>query len=174
MKVKLEQVDVPMELDTGAAVTVINEATRAKLKEATAALRLQPTEVKLWTYTGEEIPVVGRVTVKVQHLQQEEQLSLVVVAGEGPSLLGRDWLSKLKLNWKSIFSNQIQVTLQDFLARHEAVFGPELGCIRGITAKLHVDPQATPRFCRARTVPYALRSCIQKELFRLENASIIE
>ena len=90
MKVKLEQVDVPMELDTEVTVTVISEATLAKLKETTPALRLQPTEVKLLTYTGEEIPVVGRVTVKVQHLQQEEQLSLIVVAGEGPSLLGQD------------------------------------------------------------------------------------
>ena len=46
--------------------------------------------MKLRTYTGEEIPVVGQVTVKVQHWEQEEQLSLVVVAGEGPSLLSRD------------------------------------------------------------------------------------
>ena len=29
--------------------------------------------------SGEEIPVVGRVTVKVQQLEQEEQLFLVVV-----------------------------------------------------------------------------------------------
>ena len=140
MKVKLEQVDVPIQLDTGAAVTVISEATLAKVKETTPALRLQPTEVKLQTYTGDEIPVVGRVAVKVQHLQQEEQLSLIVFAGKRPNLLGRDWLSKLKLNWKSIFSTQIQGTLQDVLARHEAVFGPELGCVQGITAKLHVDP----------------------------------
>ena len=61
---------------------------------------------------------MGRVTVKVQHRGQEELLSLVVVAGEGPSLLGRDWLSKLKLDWKSIFSTQVQETLQEVLERH--------------------------------------------------------
>ena len=35
VKVKLEQVDVPMELDTGPTVTVISEATLAKLEETT-------------------------------------------------------------------------------------------------------------------------------------------
>ena len=48
--------------------------------------------MKLRTCTGEKIPVVGRVTIKVQHLQQEVQLSLIVVAEEGPSLLGQDWI----------------------------------------------------------------------------------
>ena len=76
----------------------------------------------------------------MEHLEQEEQLPLVVVAGEGPSLLGRDWLSKLKLDWKTIFSTQVQDTLKDVLARHKAVFGSELRCVQGITAKLDVDP----------------------------------
>ena len=161
VNMKLEQVDIPMELDTGASVTVISKATLDKLQETTLTLQVQPTNVKLRTYTGEEIPVVGQVTVKVQHWEQEEQLCLVVVAGEGPSLLSRDWLSKLKLDWKTIFSTQVQDTLQDVLAKHKAVFGPELGCVQGITAKLHVDPQAS-RFCRAHNVPYALATASSK------------
>ena len=39
----------------------------------------------------------------------------VVVAGDGPSLLGRDWLAKLKLEWKHIFNVHAQETLQDVL-----------------------------------------------------------
>ena len=89
VNMKLEQVDIPMELDTGASVTVISKATLDKLQETTPTLQVQPTNAKLRTYSGEEIPVVGQVTVKVQHWEQEEQLSLVVVAGEGPSLLSR-------------------------------------------------------------------------------------
>ncbi len=112
--------------------------------------------------------------VKVEHREQEEQLPLVVVAGEGPSLLGRDWLSKLKLDWKTIFSTQVQDTLKDVLARHKAVFGSELRCVQGITAKLDVDPQASSHFWRPRNVPYALRSRIEQELHRLETAGIFE
>ena len=91
-------------------MTVISKATLDKLQETTQTLQVQPTNVKLRIYIGKEIPVVGRVAIKVEHLEQEEQLPLVVVAGEGPSLLGRDWLSKLKLDWKTIFSTQVQDT----------------------------------------------------------------
>ncbi len=78
---KLEQVDISKELDTGASMTVISKATLDNMQETTPTLQVQPTNVKLRTYTGEEIPVVGRVTVKLQHLKHEEQLSLVVVIG---------------------------------------------------------------------------------------------
>lgn len=37
---------------------------------------LKPTDVRLQTYTGEEISVVGRVTVKVQYQVQEEKQAL--------------------------------------------------------------------------------------------------
>lgn len=54
-----------MEVDMGASVTVISEATLDKIGETTPALQLQPTDVKLRTYAGEEIPAVGRVTVNL-------------------------------------------------------------------------------------------------------------
>ena len=41
-------------------------------------------------------------------------------------------------------------------------------------AKIHVDPQATPKFCKARPVPYALRGKIYQELKRLEKNGIIK
>ena len=34
--------------------------------------------------------------------------------------------------------------LQDVLSRHTEVFKGELGLVRGMTAKIHVDPQAPP------------------------------
>ena len=48
--------------------------------------------------------MVGELSVKVQCQEQVEQLPLVVAAGNGPSLLRRDWLAKLKLDWSTIFA----------------------------------------------------------------------
>ena len=36
--------------------------------------------------------------------------------------------------------------------------------MQGVTAKLRVDPTATPQFFKARSVPYALRGCIVQDL----------
>lgn len=113
--VKVEDQDLIMEVDTGASVTVVSEAMMGSIWGTQPAPRLQPTDVRLRTYTSEEIPVGGRVSVKVRYQGQEEELPLVVFAGDGPSLLGRDWLAKLKLDWQTIFSTHVQETLQDVL-----------------------------------------------------------
>jgi hypothetical protein len=34
--------------------------------------------------------------------QQKHKLGLAVVAGDGPGLLGRNWLQHLTLNWREI------------------------------------------------------------------------
>ena len=43
-----------------------------------------------------------------------------------------------------------------------------------MTAKLHVNPHAKPRFFRPRSVPYALRSRVERALESLESEGIIE
>ena len=48
------------------------------------------------------------------------------------------------------------------------MFKDELGTLKGIEAKLHVDPQAKPLFYKARTVPFALREKVEQELERLK------
>ena len=60
------------------------------------------------------------------------------------------------------------------LDRHEEVFKEELGMLRGATAKIHLNPEAQPKFYRARSVPYALKSKVELELDRLEKDGIIE
>ena len=64
--------------------------------------RLDCTEVRLQSYSKETIPVVGNTEVKVVHEKQTAQLSLIVVKGTGPTLLGRNWLLKIRLNWEKL------------------------------------------------------------------------
>ena len=44
----------------------------------------------------------------------------------------------------------------------------------GVQAKLAVKPDAKPKFCRARTAPYALCDAIEKDLTRLQQLGVIE
>ena len=134
----VEEREVLMEVDTGASVTVISEATLGSIWGTQPSPPLQPTAVKLCTYTGAEIPVVGRMEVKVQYQGQEENLPLIVTAGNGPNLMGRDWLTRLTLDWKNFLSTQIHKTLQEVLGRHKLVLNPGLGKIKGVQATLHI------------------------------------
>ena len=121
--------------------------------------------MRLRTYTGEELKLVGMAMVRVRCGKQEEDLKLFVVEGNGPSLLGRDRLSKIQLNWKDIYTVHVKGTaLEDVLASHSSLFKEELGTINGVTAKLHVSPDAKPRFFRPHSVPYALRSRVDQAL----------
>ena len=43
-----------------------------------------------------------------------------------------------------------------------------------MSVKLHVNPDAQPTFCKARPLPYALRSRVEKELECLEQQGIVE
>lgn len=90
---------VKMEVDTGAAVTIISERVRKKFfpKE-----KLRPSSLLLRTYTGEAMPVVADIQVQVKYGDQQCTLDLTVVCGAGSSLLGQDWLQHLRLDWKMI------------------------------------------------------------------------
>ena len=86
-----------MELDTGAAVSIISDQTRRSLFPD---VQLRKSRLVLKTYTDESMTVVGQLNVRVTYGNQEEKLVLVVVGGNGPNLFGRNWLKYLKLDWK--------------------------------------------------------------------------
>ena len=114
--------------------------------------------------------------VRVQYASQDKVLSLLVIEGSGPTLLGQDWLQHIRLDWHSLNHVDIdgQTSLKGILQRHTEVFSEELGHLKGFTTKIHVDPDAVPQFCKARPVPYALRKRVEQELSRLEAAGVIE
>lgn len=178
-KVQLENKPVKMEIDTGASLSVISQKTLNNILDQGAKINMEPCDRKLRTYLGEPIPVVGQCTVKVVCNSQTKNLPLVIVKGEGPSLMGRDWLSELKLDWAEIFVTKLQsgTSLEDLdrvLEKYGDAFKDGLGTVKGIKAKIYVDANATPKYFKARPVPYALRDKIEEELGRLEREGTIE
>ncbi len=59
------------------------------------------------------------------------------------------------------------------LEQYPAVFSGILGEISGFPASLYIDPLQTPRFCKARQVPYSLKGKVEEELTRLQDAGVI-
>ena len=172
--VKLNDSTTDMELDTGASLSIISEKTFCALWPLQARPKLQTSSVKLHTYTKEAIKVLGSITVKVAYKTQIKDLPLLVVAGEGPSLLGRNWLAVLKLDWHELHLITRDNELQIILNSHSSIFNEELGKAVGITATLHVSDNAKPYFCRYRPIPHALRHKVELELQRLVEQRVIE
>ena len=158
-----------MKVDTGAAVSLISQET---WQSQPHKIPLKETDVRLRTYTGESINVLGEAMVTVVYGEQEAKLALLVVPESDPSLLGRNWLKLIRLNWPEI--KKVSLELDILLNKYGNLFKDELGTVQNYQVKLHVNSEALPRFCEARPVPYALKEPIEQELERLEHLKIIE
>ena len=172
MQVLLNDVPVDMVLDTGAAVSIISQAMFNRLKQHDATLNLHPSATRLLTYTGEPIPVVGATNMTVQLGEVVATLSAQVVVGEGPDLMGRDWLGRLKVNIGQV--NRLEHDkIKEVLDKHEAVFDGNIGCLKDAKVALQANEAAKPKFLKPRTVPYLLREKVEKQLSKMEQQGII-
>ena len=60
------------------------------------------------------------------------------------------------------------------LSKYRAVFEEGLGTLKDFKASIDMDPRAKPRFCKSRSIPYAMRDLVTKELQRLVSEGIVE
>ena len=125
--------NVSMEGYTGASLTVISEITMKQIPH----LKITPVAAKLRTYTGEVITPMGQANVDVKYEDQENLLTVIVTPVSGPSLLGRNWLHHIRLNWKQIFNEfklieeneSVELTFPEFHFETEAKVDVPSVCI---------------------------------------------
>ena len=170
VSVEIDNQVVDMEMDTGAVCSLMSEVS---FRELWPSCKLSKADLRLRTYSGEPIPVLGTLSVNVKYKDQVYREPLLVVKGDGPDLFGRNWLDHIRLDWQEIKYLQ-QNALQTVLKRHEAVFHGGLGVLRGYQATIVVDPNVRPRFWKARSVPYAYRGLVKEELNHLVREGILE
>ena len=169
--VKIGDKPLTMEIDTGAAVSIVS---KQEYDSKFSSYELRKSAVVLKTYTSESLEVAGEITVHVRYKDQEANLDLVVVQGEGPALLGRNWLNHLVLNWHDILHTSLGGGVDLLVSKYSKVFSNTLGTMSQYHAKLHLKPNTTPKFWRPRPVPFALKEGVEKELDRLQGTGIIE
>ena len=162
-----------MLIDTGSPVSIIN----SREADLVPGLRIRKTKMKLRSFTGQELKVLGEATVTVKHAGQGEQVRVIVC--DQPSrmpLMGREWLRKIKVDWKEVWMLNQQKnrrTLQAVLTANKEVFEAGLGEMT-VEAHLTLKPEATPRTIPARPIPYALLPKVNQELDRWVDEGIAE
>lgn len=165
----IDGVSVTMEVDSGASRSIISEKTFNKLWSTPPPL--QSTTVRLITWTRDSLKVMGVANVRVVLGEKEAQCELVVVAGDGPSLLGRNWFELLDLQVTGLYWTKED--LVPFMNEFPDLFKEELGAYNGPEVKLHLRSDARPRFLKARPVPFPMKQQVEEELNRLVATGIL-
>lgn len=60
-------------------------------------------------------------------------------------------------------------TLEHLRKKYNTVFSDQMGTVKGFTAKFVLRDDATPKICKARSVPYSLRPKVEAEIDRLQD-----
>ena len=167
---EVENRELVMELDMCSAVSVIGEE---KYHEQLRHVPLESTTLQLHTYTGETVKPLGMLSVKVRYGEQSKYLQLYVMKGIGPTLLGREWLHSIRLNWP-VMHLETQSGFRDVLDRHAAVFSDELGRLLNIKARIQLKEEPKPRIWKARPVAFARKPAVERGLDQLEAEGIVK
>uniref|UniRef100_A0A8C5MGF4 Gypsy retrotransposon integrase-like protein 1 n=1 Tax=Leptobrachium leishanense TaxID=445787 RepID=A0A8C5MGF4_9ANUR len=162
-KLKVNGMNIEFEVDTGCGITIISKKQYSKLWKNTDIPEWEPCNLTLKTYTGEKMLVLGQVIGTVQSQMDNKKLTMVVVEGAGPNLLGRNWLKDLRVLPQLVNTVTASPTLHlaDLLDRYAEVFKDELGQLKGTTAKIHVNSEAQPRFYKPRRIPFAVKPLVE-------------
>ena len=129
------------------------------------------------TYTGEKIKVlaVAKVHVRDRLTSQVHLLPLRIVCGSGPTLLGRDWISTLDVDWtKGKLHHMESSDIDSLLNKYSTLFSESSDTIKGVQAHIHVKPDAKPKYFKARPLLYILKKKVDDEINRLLTQKIIE
>ncbi|XP_064479042.1 uncharacterized protein K02A2.6-like [Ornithodoros turicata] len=178
-EVDIEGQKVNMELDTGAAVSVISEENYLRMF---SDVSLNCTNVVLRTLTGEMLKPLGVLEVTVEYRGQRYSLPLHVIRDHGPSLIGRDWLEHIKFDWTSVHkldasraqeNKNCSRAISEPCSKYSSLFKGDLGHIKGEVVKLHLKENARPCFLKARPVAFALKPRVEKELKNMEAMGFI-
>nr|XP_037290511.1 uncharacterized protein LOC119185683 [Rhipicephalus microplus] len=164
-----------MLVDTGSPVSVIPRSVFERHQGEWP--RLQATTMKLSCFKA-PLPINGKLQLNATMSDATIQAELFVIDCPGPMLCGRDTIRSFNTAGVPVLTgNEVACVqaenadrmVETMLSKYSDVFPPGLGLLRGPPVHLTVKEGARPRFCKARTVPYALKQMVSAELDRLVN-----
>ncbi|XP_064468632.1 uncharacterized protein K02A2.6-like [Ornithodoros turicata] len=120
-----------------------------------------------------QLPVLGVLKMEVTYGHRTATASLYVVDREGPSLCGRDVIAALDLLTVNVNAVNSEGKVTNLKQEFKSLFEPRIGLMVGPPAHLHLKQGITPKFCKARSLPYVMRDKVSAELDRLCEAGVL-
>ncbi|UYV60521.1 hypothetical protein LAZ67_1001407, partial [Cordylochernes scorpioides] len=160
-------------VDTGSPVTLMPKTIFKKFWKA----KLFPTSKILKTLCNNPIKLVGERDVFVEEAGKKLRL-IVVDEGFPEVLLGREWLKFLNINYSRLLNvnvNKVSESCIDSLIKSYAnLFNNELGCLKDVKLNICIKRDAAPVFCKARSLPFAMKKKVEDELEDMVDKGILE
>ncbi|XP_055615014.1 uncharacterized protein K02A2.6-like [Toxorhynchites rutilus septentrionalis] len=177
---------IKFEVDCGSPVSLMSlNDKKLYLNE----LPLYKTGVELISYCGNKIEVCGYMKTKVQHNGDTNYLRMFVVKAGRHPLLGREWMRELNVDWNEVIRNPdfcvgaimsrpptkiLSRSVRKLIEYFPRVFDPSVGTIQGVKAALHLKPNSKPVFIKARTIPFAIRDTVEREIRSMVESGILK
>ncbi|UYV70568.1 K02A2.6-like, partial [Cordylochernes scorpioides] len=142
---------VDVKLDTGADVNILPERL---IKEWPNMPLLETADCKIYTYTGQQIPVVGKCQLDCKMKYACRKVTFLIVNNSAVPILGLDECVKLNIVKRVETISEISVTLTGLLDEYKDVFkgNGHLSYMYDIK----ISDKAEPKISPARRLPRAL------------------
>jgi len=90
-------------------------------------------------------------------------------------------LKIIKLEWQKVFeNNNMEINkllavnmVQNLIQNYSSVLEEGIGEIKDIQARLTINQNVKPIFCKARPVPFALKTKVEEEIENLVNQGVL-
>lgn len=163
------------QLDSGASISAFSEMFwRLNFKDCP----LIPTNRCLNVYDGKKMFPLGVCKLSATYNHVTKVLNFYVIKNGGPPILGRDFMNMYKLgiaqvNYTQGVKDQKNITY--LVNKFNYVFSGGLGKFNRGTVSLKLkNENTTPKFLRARPLPYGLRDKVESELNNLINLGVLK
>ncbi|CAD5222802.1 unnamed protein product [Bursaphelenchus xylophilus] len=172
LKVKLNDIEVAMELDSGAVRSVIPKPVWEKIGRP----KISSYTGELQGYGGKPLNVLGTAYIDASFGKHSVLTEMVIVRDrKGQALFGRDLIRDLKVdmgphvNLNSVAPLEANKETENTLKNEfRELFEPGHGTYKGPAVELKFKKTPEPVFLKSRPVPFALVEKVSKELDRLE------
>uniref|UniRef100_A0A5S6QBK2 RNA-directed DNA polymerase n=1 Tax=Trichuris muris TaxID=70415 RepID=A0A5S6QBK2_TRIMR len=163
--VKVNGVPVELEVDSGAAFTVLSEQVFEQACHGRKS-RLEKFPYRLKDFQGRTVHVIGVATLSVEFGAFRGELKALIVERQRCNLLGRDWFKPLGIHLAGV-NKLSHERVSGLIDEYADLFTEKINAVKCPPVVLHVDSKIPPIQMSARRVPFALKDRIAQELDRL-------
>ena len=171
LNIGIENQNIQVLHDSGATVSIINRKTFEKLK---LKGKLEKSSNKLESYTKTLIGVIGEVPTEFRYKDITCPGKLVVVK-EGRNLLGLPELKKFGLVPQEVISIESSSDFNDFIENwtKKGLFNAG-GYAKDFKLSLKLKENVQPNKKKIRKVPFAYKTAVKREIYRLLETGILK